>query len=57
MGMDTVCAVMDGDGLIFHYRAALSIRGINHIGFMLQKRTTKFRNKYNEYPTITYKYM
>ena len=21
--MDTVCTVMDGDGLIFHYRAAL----------------------------------
>jgi len=23
MGMDTVCTVADGDGLIFHYRAAL----------------------------------
>ena len=23
MGMDSVFAVMDGDGLIFHYRAAL----------------------------------
>jgi len=23
MGMDRICAVMDGDVLIFHYRAAL----------------------------------
>jgi len=28
MGMDTVCAVMDGDGLIFHYRAALKFEFI-----------------------------
>jgi len=32
IGMDTVCVVMDGNGLIFHYHAALYYRVVCGVG-------------------------
>jgi len=52
MGMDTVCAVTDGDGLIFHYRSALYTGMINPLCFVLVLRNSTCEISSDNYKMI-----